>query len=502
MFDNFDQDQDAIWMAENVEESTYVWSHKIRLTFFFSCMRHFRDEHREKGRTVHYHELTSDGRHDSGKSFADILSASVRDLKPEKLLWVLPGDYRVATSLEKTAETLEVPFEVLPDQHFFTTPDDFADFAEGRKTLTMEYFYRDLRKRFDVLVDDEGQPEGGDWNYDSENRETFSKSGPEDLPPGPGKKPDAITREVMEMVENRFGDHPGRLDGFDYPVTRKEAASELRKFIKNRLPTFGTFEDAMWSGEDVLYHSRLSAVMNNKLLPARRCVEKAVEAYREGDAPLNSVEGYVRQILGWREFIRGVYWHHMPEYAEGNALRTGETDVPAFFWDGDTDMACVKDCMNSVLDHAWAHHIPRLMVLGQFSLLAGVHPYKFHEWHMAMYVDAIDWVSLPNALGMSQYGDGGIVGTKPYCASGNYIRKMGNHCKSCKYNPSKATGEDACPFTTLYWDFLDRHETSFSNNRRMNFQMKNLERKDQDTLKEIRSKARSIKKTLADGGKV
>jgi deoxyribodipyrimidine photolyase-related protein len=498
VFDDFDPEQDHLWMAENAEEATHVWSHKIRLTFFFSCMRHFRDEQRDEGRTVHYHELTADGRQDSGRGFAELLSATVRDVQPQRLVWVQPGDYRVATLLKETAESLGLPFTVLPDRHFYTTPEDFSEYAEGRKSLIMEYFYRGLRKKFGILVDEDGKPEGGDWNYDSDNRETFGKEGPGDLPSPPGHPPDEITKDVMKMVEQRFGDHPGRLEGFDYPVTRKEAASELRNFIRHRLPKFGRFEDAMWNGEATLYHSRLSAVMNNKLLPARSCVEQAVEAYHNGDALLNSVEGYVRQILGWREFIRGVYWHHMPEYADRNALRTGETDVPAFFWDGKTDMACAADCMDSVLNHAWSHHIPRLMVLGQFSLLLGVHPYRFHEWHMAMYVDAVDWVSLPNTLGMSQYGDGGLVGTKPYCASGNYIRKMSNHCASCRYNPGKATGEDACPFTTLYWDFLDRHREGFSNNRRMTFQMKNLERKDDQTMKEIRSKARKLKKQLAE----
>lgn len=500
--EDVDADQDILWMAENMEEATHVWCHKIRLAFFFSCMRHFRKEQEEKGRRVQYHELTPDGRKDSGRSFSEILKADVRKLSPERLIWVQPGDYRVARALEETAEELDLPFDVRTDSHFYTTPEEFSEFAEGRKNLVMEYFYRELRRKHNILVDDNGKPEGGDWNYDADNRETFGKDGPQDLPPDPGVSPDEITRAVMEMVESRFADHPGTLDHFDYPVTRKQARSELRKFIRHRLPNFGTYEDAMWKGEATLYHSRLSAVMNNKLLPAKECVDAAVKAYEDGEAPLNSVEGFVRQILGWREFIRGIYWEHMPEYAEQNALRTGDTDVPSFFWDGDTEMACAADCMDSVIKHAWSHHIPRLMVLGQFSLLLGVHPYKFHEWHMGMYVDAVDWVSLPNTLGMSQYGDGGIVGTKPYCASGNYIKKMGNFCKECRYNPAKATGEDACPFTTLYWDFLDRHSASFSNNRRMTFQMKNLERKDPETLKEIRSKAREIKQTLADGGKI
>jgi deoxyribodipyrimidine photolyase-related protein len=255
----------------------------------------------------------------------------------------------------------------------------------------------------------------------------------------------------------------------------------------------------MWSGESTLYHSRLSALLNVKLLDPRFCLDKAVAACDAGEAPINSVEGFVRQVLGWREFIRGVYWLHMPDYAERNALQCSDRDVPSFFWDGETDMACVADCMANLRREAWAHHIPRLMVLGQFSLLLGVHPYRFHEWHMAMYIDAVDWVSLPNALGMSQHGDGGIVGTKPYCASGNYINRMSNYCGQCRYKPGQAAGDEACPFTTLYWDFLQRHSERFANNTRMKFQMKNLERKSKDELREIRRRAQQIRDRIDAG---
>ncbi len=268
------------------------------------------------------------------------------------------------------------------------------------------------------------------------------------------------------MVSQRFADHPGKVERFDLPVTRAQAIQSLKDFVSHRLPHFGDFQDAMWHGTSFLYHSRLSHAINLHLLSPREVVEAAIEAFDQGQVELSCVEGFVRQILGWREYVRGVYWREMPSYAERNSLGCSvEQQVPTFFWDGETEMACVRDSMRLLIDTAYAHHIQRLMVLGLYSQLLGVHPRAFHEWHMAMYADAVDWVSLPNALGMSQFGDGGLMATKPYCASGNYIDGMSNYCKGCRYKPKQATGDDACPFTTLYWDFLDRHQQQLRSNR-------------------------------------
>jgi len=501
-FDGFNPEHDALWMAETAEEATHVWCHKQRLVLFFSAMRHFRDGQRAKGRHVHYHELSRRPSDDRGKNFAEILTRDVHRLRPDKLILVRPGDHRVLTQLRNAADSLNPDLDLRPDRHFYVTPEEFQDLAGGGQTLRMESFYRRLRKREGVLVDDDGQPEGGDWNYDRDNRESFGKTGPGDIKPPRRFHPDDLTREVVDMVEARFNDHPGSLDTFDLPVTRKQALAALREFIELRLPTFGAYEDAMWSGEPFLYHSRLSAVLNMKLLHPRECVDKAVDAYHDGLAPLNSVEGFVRQILGWREFIRGVYWTRMPDYADLNALECDDRDVPDFFWNGETDMACVADIMRGLRTNGWTHHIPRLMVLGQFALLSGVHPRRFHEWHMAMYTDAVDWVSLPNALGMSQYGDGGIVGTKPYCASGNYIHRMSNYCGQCPYHPKHAAGDDACPFTTLYWDFLDRHRDRFADNPRMKVQFLNLKRKADEEMREIRARARHLRKAVDRGERI
>lgn len=500
-FDDFDKAQDRVWMAENEEEATHVWCHKLRLVFFFSAMRHFREDLKEAGFRVEYHELSTQPSKDRGNSFAELLTKSVNRFHPEKLIVVQPGDYRVQESLKETAESLNVELEIRADRHFYCGIEEFNDWAAGRKRIVMEDFYRQMRKQQDLLMDD-GQPVGGDWNYDKDNRETFGKQGPGDIKTPRSFRPDEITSEVIEMVEQRYAEHPGTTEHFDYPVTKSQARAALRDFIKYRLHDFGEFEDAMWTERAFLYHSRLSAILNIHLLDPRDCVKAAIEAYESGDAPINSVEGFVRQIVGWREFICGIYWREMPKYIQRNALRTGDVDVPQFFWDGDTSMNCIRECMQSVLNHGYAHHIQRLMVLGLFSLLAGVHPRKFHDWHMAMYVDAIDWVSLPNTLGMSQYGDGGIVGTKPYCASGNYINKMSNYCKGCQYNYKEATGEDACPVTTLYWDFLDRHHEAFKDNRRMTFQVKNLEKKSEETLAAIRTKAQKLKEAVRNGERI
>ncbi|RJS92656.1 cryptochrome/photolyase family protein [Salinisphaera sp. Q1T1-3] len=491
--DDFDSSTDAVWMAENETEATHVWAHKQRLVLFFAAMRHYRDGLIDSGKTVHYHALEADARRDSGRNFADILTATLNGSRPERLVMTECGDDRVQRMIQQCATDNAVSLQVRPDRHFYCSLEAFDTWAAGRQSLVLEDFYREMRREHDVLMDG-NQPAGEAWNFDQANREHFGKDGPGELPHVRRFRPDELTREVIGMVEARFPDHPGRLDSFDLPVTHGEAQTALRDFIDKRLPEFGPYQDALWSDLRFGYHSRLSAALNLHLLSPASCVAAAEKAYREGAAPINSVEGFIRQILGWREFVRGVYWREMPSYIERNALGA-DLPVPKAFWNGDTDMACIADAMTNVIEHGYAHHIQRLMVLGLFALVAGVHPRQFHDWHMAMYLDAIDWVSLPNALGMSQYGDGGILGTKPYCASGNYINKMSNHCKNCAFDYKQASGQNACPITTLYWDFLDRNLDVFRENRRMIFQVKNIEKKRDDSalMQAIRTQAARLK---------
>lgn len=497
-FDEFSTERDAIWMAEVDEEATHVWCHKLRLVAFFSAMRHFRNELLQRGRNVLYHELQGDRRIDSGTSFSEQLSQTIQQARPEKLIAVRPGDFRVLEMLETCAEEHHVELEWRADRHFYTAPEEFQAWASHRKRVVLEDFYRMLRKQHRILMDGDA-PIGGEWNYDDQNRRAFPKTGPPSIKTPRSFQVDEITSEVIAMVEKRFSDHPGKIENFNVPVTHTQALAALRDFVEHRLPSFGRYQDAMWTDEPFHAHSRLSFVLNTHLLDPRKCVESAVEAYEQGKAKLNNVEGFVRQILGWREFVRGIYWLKMPEYQELNALECEERDVPNFFWNGETDMACIRDAMQQVIRYGYAHHIQRLMVLGLFAQLFGVHPRKFHEWHLAMYPDAIDWVSLPNTLGMSQYGDGGIVGTKPYCASGNYINKMSNYCHGCRYHYKESTGDDACPFTTLYYDFLDRHRERFKENRRMTFQIKNLERKSAEELSAIRAQAQQLQSRIIAG---
>ena len=492
-FDGFDSENDAVWMAEVDEESTHVWCHKLRIALFLSAMRHFRDELKNAGKSVEYHELQKTSATDHGKSFGDILQKDFKRLQPARLIVVEPGDFRVREQLQGVAKRLGVELEVRADRHFYCLIAEFAAYAEGRKSLLLEFFYRHMRKTHDVLMDHD-QPVGGQWNYDHDNREGFGKSGPGKLPAPQTFQPDAITKEVIALVEDRFSDHPGKLEHFVLPVTRSQAKSFLKHFVDNILPDFGRWEDAMWTDEAFLYHSRLSAPLNLKLLNPRECVAAAVEACQTGKAPLNSVEGFVRQILGWREFVRGIYWLKMPEYSELNHF-DHQLELPSLFWDGNTEMNCVKQSMQHVLDHGYSHHIHRLMVLGNFAQLWGAHPRLLHDWHMAMYLDAIDWVSLPNTLGMSQYGDGGIVGTKPYCSSGNYINKMSNFCSGCRFDYKKRVGDDACPFTTLYWEFMDRHYDLLKGNQRMKFPISNVTkiRDKPDEIAQIHERAAALR---------
>jgi deoxyribodipyrimidine photolyase-related protein len=491
--DGFDAAQDVVWMAEVAEESTHVWSSKPRTALFLSAMRHFRDAERARGRVVRYTTLDDP---ENTQTLGTELARAIAAERPERLVCTEPGDWRVWRALEAAAATAGIPLEVRPDRHFFATIDRFRTHAQGRKQLRLEYWYRELRREHGVLLDATGGPEGGEWNYDAENRGSFGKQGPGLLPPPRAFPPDAVTREVVALVEERFADHPGRLEAFDWPVTPAEARAALDDFIAHRLPSFGTYQDAMWTREPWLYHSRLAAAMNLKLLDPRDVVRAAEAAYRAGRVPLSAAEGFIRQVLGWREYVRGLYWLHMPEYATHNALDAHEP-LPAFYWTGDVPMACLHDAIDQTLAYGYAHHIQRLMVTGLYALLLGVQPRAVHEWYLAVYVDAVEWVELPNTLGMATYGDGGIMASKPYAATGKYIDRMSDYCRGCRFDPAISVGEDACPFTTLYWDFLARHETRLRGNQRMALQVKNLARLDGAQRAAITARADAIR---AHGG--
>ena len=486
-FDNFDNRQDLVWMAELPQESRNVWSAKSRIVVFLAAMRHFAAELLERAYPLHYLEL---GKHPY-QSFSEALHAEIKSVRPQRLVVVEPGDHRVLVQLRGTAERANLPLEIRPDRHFLTDLDSFNQWAEGRRHLRLEHFYRHMRQHTGVLMEGK-KPVGGSWNFDKENRKSFGKSGPGVVPPPLSFPPDALTRAVVDEVEMHFPNHPGSIRYFDWPVTTDDAARALSDFIDHRLPDFGPFQDACWTAEPYLYHSCLSAAMNLKLIPPRTVVEAAVKAFEDGRAPLASVEGFVRQILGWREFIRGIYWRFMPDYLDQNSLGA-HLSLPAFYWTGETDMRCLSETIRQTLDQGYAHHIQRLMITGLYALLLGVEPRQVHAWYLAVYVDAVEWVELPNVLGMSQFADGGLMSSKPYVASGKYIQRMSNYCAHCRFDPAKSTGETACPFTTLYWDFLIRHEQRFENHPRAGMQWRNLRRLGAEERSLIRNAAEKLK---------
>lgn len=491
---DFDPRTDRVWMAEVGEEATHVWSHKARITLFLAAMRHFKQGLQDAGWPVTYRQL---GQHHCA-SLSEALSADVTVLQPEQIVMVHAGEHRVQRDVEAVASRHGVALAIRPDTHFLCTLEEFNAWAGSRKQLRLEFFYRDMRKRSGILMQGD-KPSGGEWNYDKANRRSFSAQGPGMLPAWPGYTQDEITTGVLRDVEQHFADHPGSLAYFDWPVTRDDALHALADFVEHRLAAFGPYQDALWTDEPFLYHSGLSAALNLKLLNPREVIEAAVTAYREKQAPLSSVEGFVRQILGWREYVRGIYWREMPAYLGRNALDAAQP-LPGFYWTGETDMLCLHQTLGQTLDYGYAHHIQRLMVTGLFALLLGVEPRRVHEWYLAVYVDAVEWVEAPNTLGMSQYADGGLLASKPYVATGKYIKRMSNYCDHCRYDADKAIGAQACPFTTLYWDFLQRHEARFAKHPRTVLQWRNLQRLSPEDKKAIRKQAaRRVAAPAADG---
>ncbi len=486
-------------MCEAIEESTHVPSHKARILLFLSAMRHFRERLEESGIRVHYRALDRE----ADASLGAGLITAIQLLRPECLILTEPGEHRVLASLTDAAEVAGVPIEIRADTHFLCSRAEFDDWAAGRKALRLEYFYRHLRKRDGILMSgapDAQQPVGGEWNLDQDNRKPFGRQGPGMLTRPLGFAPDETTRALIELIERRFPAAPGVLDRFDWPVTEAQARAALDDFVRHRLLAFGPWQDAMWTDEPYLYHARLAAAMNLKLLDPRDVINAAMSAFDAGQAPLASVEGFVRQILGWREYVRGIYWREGPVYLESNVLEA-HRPLPDFYWTGETDYACLAASIRQVLEQGYGHHIQRLMVTGLFALLLGVEPREVHVWYLAMFVDAVEWVEAPNVIGMSQFADGGLLASKPYVASGQYINRMSNYCRGCRYDPKEAVGDRACPFTTLYWDFLDRHRDRFANHPRTALQWRNLARLDADRIGAIRRQAGQLRGKLAMGGR-
>ncbi|MFK7792371.1 MAG: cryptochrome/photolyase family protein [Devosiaceae bacterium] len=483
------EEGDVVLMCEVVAEATYVRHHKKKLAFVFSCMRHFAAELEQTGHTVRYVRL--DDPENTG-DFTGEVKRALADGNFDQLVVTEPGEYRVMEVIRAWQDDFDVPVLVREDTRFIASLERFEAWAAGKKQLRMEYFYREMRRETGLLMDGD-DPVGGQWNFDKDNRKSLPKH--VEFPKRLSFAPDEITRVVMALVESRFGNHFGDLEPFGMPVTREDALKVLEHFIAECLPQFGDYQDAMADGEAFLFHSTISAAMNiGLLLPLEAC-EAAEAAHRAGDAPLNAVEGFIRQILGWREYVRGLYWLKMPDYKQLNALEA-DRPLPDFYWTGETDMACLADAITTTKKHAYAHHIQRLMITGNFALLAGVHPDAINDWYMVVYADAYEWVELPNTHGMAIFADGGIMASKPYAASGAYIDRMSDHCKTCRYDVKVKNGPDACPFNYLYWDFIARNGERLKGNPRMGMIYRSFERTGEEKRALIASDAGAFFKKI------
>ena len=480
------RDQALIVMAEVFDENHEGVSTRMRSAVFISAMRHFAEELGKQGWRVEYFRL---GEH-KFQTLAEAWKAMIARHRPVVIRACEPGDFRVEQMLKSSSLAAQVPLTLLSDDHFLISRADFSRWAGKSKQLRMEMFYRMMRKRLGVLMQGD-QPQGGQWNYDGDNRHSFPKSGPANLPKPLRFAPDETTRQAIADLATCLPNQYGQVQSFAWPVTRAQGLAALADFIVNRLASFGPTQDAMWRDEPFLFHSLLSVALNLKLINPREVIEQAVAAFGRGDADLASVEGFIRQILGWREFMRGVYWLDMPQMKVANHLQASRA-LPQWFWSADTRMQCQRQAISQTLEHGYAHHIQRLMITGNFALLAGLAPEEVYQWYLAVYVDAVEWVELPNTAGMALYSNGGRFTSKPYIASGAYIKRMSNYCQGCQYEPTRRTGDRACPLTTLYWNFLDRHRDELNGNPRAALMMKNYQRIDASELELIRRQAKQI----------
>ena len=490
--DGIDRERDLVLMAEVRDECTYVRHHKKKIVLVLSGMRHFADRLRQRGIRVEY--VTLDDPNNTHSLREEVLRASAW-FAPARIVVTSPGEWRLLDEMSGWQARAGVPVEILDDTRFLCGLRQFRAWADGRQGLRMEFFYREMRRGHAVLMDADG-PVGGRWNYDAENRKRMPAG--VTPPPAPGFPPDAQTETVIALVAREFGDHFGSLDGFSLPVTAEQAALALDYFVVERLPDFGDWQDFMRAGDPVLFHALVSTSLNLGLLDPLLVCRAAERVWREGIAPLNAVEGFIRQVLGWREYVRGIYWLNMPGYGRRNAL-DATRPLPPFYWSGDTRMNCVAQVVADTRRNAYAHHIQRLMVIGNFALLAGLHPDQVDEWYLIVYADAYEWVEMPNVRGMALFADGGIMGSKPCAASGAYINRMSDYCGRCAYDPKQSIGARACPFNALYWDFLARHAARLNGNPRMAMPLRTLERMEPAKLSALRSQAAGFLEAMDRG---
>ncbi len=481
-------DENVIYlMAEMRQETDYVKHHVQKIVAFFLSMRTFSDELKSKNCKVDYFKISDES---NTQSLEKLIQNCIVKHKIEKFEYQLPDEYRLDEQLKLICNSINIETEVFDSEHFYTTRFELKNFFEGKKMLLMETFYRSMRKNHSVLMNG-SLPVGDQWNFDHDNRLKYKGQVPIPEEKNFKKNVSEIVQEIKKANIITFGNI--NLNQFSWPTSRDECLEVLNYFCENLLVHFGDYEDASHTDEKFLFHSRLSFAMNSKMLSPKEIIDTVVAFYHQNEdtISISQVEGFVRQILGWREYVRGIYWKEMPNYASMNKLEN-HNKLPNFYWTGKTKMNCMSHAINQSLDEAYAHHIQRLMVIGNFTLLTQIHPDEVDNWYLGVYIDAIEWVEMPNTRGMSQYADGGIIATKPYVSSGSYINKMSNNCSKCFYNVKEKFGEKACPFNTLYWNFLDEKRDYFKGNQRMAMMMNLLNKMNPEELYKIKVKANEI----------
>ncbi|APG61265.1 cryptochrome/photolyase family protein [Christiangramia salexigens] len=483
-----DQSNITYVMMEMRQETDYVRHHIQKLVGFFCSMRNFAEHLKEKGFELIYYKISQK---DNAQELEKNISKLISEHNFEKIEYQLPDEFRLDKQLKNLGKNLNIETEAFDTEHFYTERNDLEKFFKGKKQLTMEYFYRDMRKKHGILMINKKDPEGGQWNFDKSNRKKWT--GQPEIPHERGFRKDVT--QILKEIEDAGIKSIGGIEptNFNWPTSRQDSLSVLNYFCKNLLIHFGDFQDALHTNENYLFHSRLSFSLNAKMLSPKEVIETILDYYyrHRDEIDISQVEGFIRQILGWREYMRGIYWKEMPGYKRSNKLRN-QNNLPGFYWDAKTKMNCLHHSIKNSLENAYAHHIQRLMITGNFALLTQTHPDHVDEWYLGIYIDAIEWVEITNTRGMSQFADGGLLATKPYVSSGNYINKMSNYCKSCHYSVNKRTEENACPFNSLYWNFLDENRTIFSKNQRMNMMMSQLSKKNTEEMQKIKERAKEI----------
>lgn len=469
-------------MMEVRQETDYVLHHAQKVLGIFAAMRALARELTQEGHTVHYLAIDDpDNLHHIPKNLEQL----AKRVKARHIQYQAPDEWRLDEQLKTWATESEHDVVMVDTEHFLTERTTAATIFKGRKRWLMEQFYRTLRQQYDILMDG-SNPVGGQWNFDAENRKAWKGTPAAPADARPKHDHGELWRTIVAAGVKTFGDPQAQ--SFRWPLNRAEARAQLDHFVTDVLPNFGDYQDAMHTDEPYLFHSLVSFALNTKMLHPREVIDAAQQAYQSGTAPLTAVEGFIRQILGWREYVRGVYWSQMPGYTSANALNH-QTPLPDWFWTGNTRMQCLQQSIGQSLEHAYAHHIQRLMVIGNFSLLAGIDPQALHHWYLGVYIDAFEWVEAPNTLGMSQFADGGLLATKPYVSSAAYVGRMGNYCKGCHYNPKERLGNNACPFNALYWDFFERHAARFEKNPRIGMAYRQLAKMTPHERSDIREQA-------------